>query len=115
MPIGSSCRATSAQPELQFGTERKTRLVALGCAWLGAAACLRLWGAAAPAGPATYLPEVIGQLQRRRPSNRTVNIVCHGYSVPAGYFQTPRVDTFHAYPYLLHRSLNKRFSYAVSS
>ncbi|MEK5235702.1 hypothetical protein NST99_08380 [Paenibacillus sp. FSL L8-0470] len=32
---------------------------------------------------------------------RTLNIVCHGHSVPSGYFATPIVDTFHAYPHLL--------------
>lgn len=47
------------------------------------------------------------------PDNNMVNIVCHGHSVPAGYFATPRVDTFNAYPHLLHRALNDRFPYAV--
>jgi acyl-CoA thioesterase-1 len=47
------------------------------------------------------------------PDNRTVNIVCHGHSVPAGYFATPMVDTFNAYPALLHRELKHRFPYAV--
>ena len=47
------------------------------------------------------------------PANRTVTIVCHGHSVPAGYFNTPVVDTFNAYPHLLHRALKERFPYAV--
>ncbi len=42
-----------------------------------------------------------------------MNIVCHGHSVPAGYFRTPVVDTFNAYPHLLHRGLKERFPYAV--
>jgi acyl-CoA thioesterase I len=33
--------------------------------------------------------------------------------VPAGYFKTPTVQTFDAYPYLLHRGLNERFPHAV--
>ena len=39
------------------------------------------------------------------PENRTLFIVCHVHSVPSGYFATPVVDTFHAYPPLLHRGL----------
>jgi lysophospholipase L1-like esterase len=45
--------------------------------------------------------------------NRTITIVCHGHSVPAGYFKTPVVDTFNAYPHLLHLALKKRFPHAV--
>lgn len=68
---------------------------------------------AAAADSKTYLAEVASLLTREWPSNRTVNIVCHGHSVPAGYFQTPTVDTFNAYPHLLHRGLNEKFPHAV--
>ncbi len=61
----------------------------------------------------TYLAEVVTMLKVQWPENRTVNIVCHGHSVPAGYFATPLVDTFHAYPHLLHLRLKARFPYAV--
>lgn len=62
----------------------------------------------------TYLGEVTAVLRRHWPEgHRTVNVVCHGHSVPAGYFATPRVDTFNAYPHLLHRALNDRFPCAV--
>ncbi len=61
----------------------------------------------------SYLAEVCTALTRQWPNNRTVNIVCHGHSVPAGYFKTPVVDTFSAYPHLLHRGLKERFPYAV--
>jgi acyl-CoA thioesterase I len=60
-----------------------------------------------------YLREIVGLLLAQWPSNRTVNIVCHGHSVPAGYFATPLVDTFNAYPALLHRELKRRFPFAV--
>ena len=60
-----------------------------------------------------YLREVVNLLLAQWPSNRTVNIVCHGHSVPAGYFATPMVDTFNAYPALLHRDLKHRFPFAV--
>ncbi|MBT4500877.1 MAG: SGNH/GDSL hydrolase family protein, partial [Gemmatimonadetes bacterium] len=32
---------------------------------------------------------------------------------PSGYFATPMVDTFNAYPHLLHRALKHRFPFAV--
>ena len=57
--------------------------------------------------------DVVAALKATWPGNRTVNIVCHGHSVPAGYFKTPVVDTFNAYPHLLHRGLKDRFPFAV--
>lgn len=68
----------------------------------------------APANPRSYLAPLIELLQIPWPKNRTLNIVCHGHSVPAGYFKTPLVDTFNAYPHLLHQALKKqRFPNAV--
>lgn len=69
------------------------------------------WAAAATQD--SYLHDVVVELSRQWPQNRTVNIVCHGHSVPAGYFKTPVVDTFNAYPHLLHCGLKERFPYAV--
>ncbi len=60
-----------------------------------------------------YLSDLVEILKTHWPQNRTVNIVCHGHSVPSGYFATPMVDTFNAYPHLLHRSLKHRFPFAV--
>ncbi len=60
-----------------------------------------------------YLSEIRAILQAHWPKNRTVNIVCHGHSVPAGYFATPMVDTLNAYPHLLHAALKHRFPFAV--
>jgi lysophospholipase L1-like esterase len=68
---------------------------------------------AASAEPASYLSEIIPSLEAPWPRNRTVNVVCHGHSVPAGYFNTPAVETFNAYPHLLHRGLKDRFPHAV--
>lgn len=65
------------------------------------------------ASPSTYLLALVAQLQRHYPDNRTVNIVCHGHSVPAGYFAPPLVDTFGAYPHQFHRALKERFPFAV--
>jgi acyl-CoA thioesterase I len=60
-----------------------------------------------------YLRGLVEELLKPWPGNRTVNIVCHGHSVPSGYFQTPLVDPFHAYPHLLHYGLKQRFPGAV--
>jgi lysophospholipase L1-like esterase len=65
------------------------------------------------ATPDQYLRDVVSELSRQWPQNRTVNVVCHGHSVPAGYFRTPVVDTFNAYPHLLHLGIKEQFPYAV--
>jgi len=71
--------------------------------------------AAAPAiaDSKTYLADVSKLLNAEWPKNRTVNIVCHGHSVPAGYFQTPTVNLLSAYPSLLHSKLAVKFPHAV--
>lgn len=61
----------------------------------------------------TYLSDISTLLKAKWPNNRTINVVCHGHSVPAGYFDTPTVDTFNSYPHLLHKGLKERFPYAV--
>lgn len=61
----------------------------------------------------TYLQELVAEFKKEWPGNRTINIVCHGHSVPSGYFKTPLVDTFNAYPHLLHRGLKEQFPHAV--
>ncbi len=61
----------------------------------------------------SYLKEISVSLQQKWPNNRTINIVCHGHSVPAGYFETPSVNTFEAYPHLLHQILKTHFPFAV--
>ena len=62
-----------------------------------------------------YLSPILDELSKRWPDNRTVNIVCHGHSVPSGYFDTPVVDTFNAYPHLLHRLIKERYPFAVAN
>jgi acyl-CoA thioesterase I len=61
----------------------------------------------------TYLSDVQSELEKQWSENRTVNIVCHGHSVPSGYFATPFVDTFNSYPHLLHKIIKERFPFAV--
>jgi acyl-CoA thioesterase-1 len=65
------------------------------------------------AEPEKYLNSLLLEMARQWPGNRTVNIVCHGHSVPAGYFATPYVNTLAAYPHLLLEGLKERFPFAV--
>jgi len=62
--------------------------------------------------PETYLIDIIRIMIRPWPENRTVNIVCHGHSVPAGYYATPVVNTLDAYPHQLLVGLKERFAYS---
>jgi lysophospholipase L1-like esterase len=63
--------------------------------------------------PPTYLRDFIKALDVPWPKNRMMTIVCHGHSVPAGYAKTPHVDTFVAYPHLLHRAVKEKHPHAV--
>lgn len=63
--------------------------------------------------PATYLGSIQQKMEVKWPKNQTIHIVTHGHSVPAGYFQTPVVDTFNAYPHLLHVALKRQYPHAV--
>lgn len=60
-----------------------------------------------------YLKEVKAELVKEWPNNKTINLVFHGHSVPAGYFKTPVVNTLDSYPYLLLEELKERYPYAV--
>ena len=60
-----------------------------------------------------YLDPVLDELQKQWPANQTVNIVCHGHSVPSGYFATPYVNPLEAYPHLLFKLIKQRFPFAV--
>jgi len=53
----------------------------------------------------TYLSNIQTELKKEWPKNRTINLVFHGHSVPAGYFKTPVVNTFEAYPFQLLKRL----------
>lgn len=61
----------------------------------------------------TYLSGIKEIMQTAWPKNRTINIVFHGHSVPAGYFVTPDVKTFSSYPILVHMALNNRYPLSV--
>jgi len=65
------------------------------------------------ADPARWATDLLRICATPWPRNRMVHVVCHGHSVPAGYFRTPVVDTFNAYPHLLHRGIKERYPHAV--
>ncbi len=63
--------------------------------------------------PAHYLDELKAEMSKEWPKNRTINIVFHGHSVPAGYFKTPVVNTLGSYPHLLLRKLKEKYPFAA--
>lgn len=65
------------------------------------------------ADPGNYLNEIKAALKKEWPNNRTINLVFHGHSVPAGYFKTPVVNTLEAYPYQVLKQLKQLYPYAV--
>ena len=60
-----------------------------------------------------YLNDLKLELQQKWPGNRTINLVFHGHSVPAGYFKTPVVNTLGSYPYQVLEKLKTQYPYAV--
>jgi len=59
------------------------------------------------------LYSLLKRLSAKWPDNDVVNIVCHGHSVPAGYFKTPDVRTLDSYPQLLLGHIKGSFPHAV--
>jgi hypothetical protein len=47
----------------------------------------------------------LSQPPKEWPQNRTMNIVFHGYAVPAGFFKTPVVNAESSYPTLQLKKL----------
>lgn len=65
------------------------------------------------ANPSEYLSEVKAELQKEWPNNKTINLVFHGHSVPAGYFKTPVVNTLGSYSFQLLKKLKALYPNAV--
>ncbi|MBX2874512.1 MAG: SGNH/GDSL hydrolase family protein [Saprospiraceae bacterium] len=63
--------------------------------------------------PNIYLDNIKEELVKEWPNNRTINLVFHGHSVPAGYFKTPVVNTLAAYPYQVLQELKELYPTAV--
>jgi len=64
-------------------------------------------------GEPGYLSNIKKELKKEWPANRTINLVFHGHSVPAGYFKTPVVNTLGSYPFQLLSELKKLYPCAV--
>ena len=60
-----------------------------------------------------YLGEIKAEMLVEWPKNRTVNLVFHGHSVPAGYFKTPTVNTLASYPYLVLKDIKSSYPMTV--
>ncbi len=60
-----------------------------------------------------YLSELKKELTNEWPNNRTINLVFHGHSVPAGYFKTPDVKPFNSYPFQVLRQLKEKYPYSI--
>lgn len=61
----------------------------------------------------TYLAEVQEEFNKVWPDNRTINLVFHGHSVPAGYWHDHEVHTLESYPYMVLQKLKAQYPYAV--
>jgi hypothetical protein len=61
----------------------------------------------------TYLTEVQEELNKVWPDNRTINLVFHGHSVPAGYWHDHEVHTLESYPNMVLQQLKAQYPYAV--
>lgn len=61
----------------------------------------------------TYLADVKKELNTVWPKNRTINLVFHGHSVPAGFWHDHEVHTLESYPNLVLTKLKKQYPYAV--
>ena len=66
-----------------------------------------------PGLDSNYLAEIKNELAIQWPKNKTINLVFHGHSVPAGYFKTPVVNTLGAYPYQVLKLLKEKYPYAL--
>ena len=65
------------------------------------------------ASKANYLEKIKGEMLVEWPKNRTINLVFHGHSVPAGYFKTPTVNTLASYPYLVLKDIKSAYPMTV--
>jgi len=66
--------------------------------------------------PASHSPlptALIRELTVAWPQNRTIHIIFHGHSVPAGYHRTPEVKPFDSYPLLSVEKIQKANPHAV--
>lgn len=61
----------------------------------------------------TYLSDLKRELRTQWPKNRRINVVFHGHSVPAGFWDNHEVHTLESYPNLFLKALKDKYPYAV--
>lgn len=61
----------------------------------------------------TYLSDVKRELRTQWPKNRRINVIFHGHSVPAGFWDNHEVHTLESYPNLFLKALKDKYPYAV--
>src|SRR5688572_30259472 len=66
-----------------------------------------------PAQESPLPPALLADLQKEWPKNRTIHLVFHGHSVPAGYHETPEVKPFESYPLMAMQKIQKANPHAV--
>ena len=98
---------------IQAKNYKYTRLLIWAC-WICLAAACRVSSVERPSStPDPYIKEIAERMTVKWPANKTINIVFHGHSVPAGYFKTPTVNTLEAYPMQTLRLLKEKYPFAV--
>jgi acyl-CoA thioesterase-1 len=60
-----------------------------------------------------YLDSIKHELTIQWPKSRTINLVFHGHSVPAGYGDRHEVNTLQSYPNLMLKKVKEKYPYAV--
>ena len=73
---------------------------------------LMLHGQSVPADT-SYLADVKDEMRKIWPESRTINLVFHGHSVPAGYWTNHEVHTLESYSHLVLKELKAKYPYAV--
>ncbi|WP_367870831.1 SGNH/GDSL hydrolase family protein [Luteolibacter sp. Populi] len=66
-----------------------------------------------PAQESPLPPALLQELKVQWPKNRTIHLVFHGHSVPAGYHHTPEVKPFDSYPLMAMQKIQKANPHAV--
>ena len=61
----------------------------------------------------SYLYNETRDLEKEGPDNKSLDIVCHGHSIPCGYMAGNITMPFAAYPHILHQKLAERFPHSV--
>lgn len=61
----------------------------------------------------SYLSDIKKEMKEMWPESRTINLVFHGHSVPAGYWTNHEVQTLQSYPNILLKKLKQKYPYAV--